>query len=381
MGPSGFNRLRLIWALSAALAVGALIPIAAGRIHPAPPPLTAVPPPAPAVAALPQYSVAVGLEGEIFPVFANYDSLQKPAARRMPTVAVTVTNTTRALLRNRVVVQLPGWSDPEIQPLELAPGESRTLKFAPVFHERFYRNHEIVAATAVVSAIELPSGRTGFSTTIPARLRAADDLYWGSHFQYAKFIASWVTPHDPEVEQVLSLAKESMPGRRMPGYETWKNSAAQVHETYLQAEAIYGALRRKGVSYVKSSSTLGGHQGVSERIRLPHESLRQVSANCIDGVVMYASLFENLGMDAQVVLVPGHAYVAVREAQNSDRFLYVETALTGRSSFADAVLAASRGMQKWQESQVIRIPISQAREQGIYPLPVQAQVRLAAAMD
>ena len=360
----------------------AIIPFAAARLRFAadiPQPVR----PAPSAAAPvlpPKYTVSAGLDGEIFPAFANYASLQKPTDRKLATVSVTVNNSTAWPLRNRIAVHIPGWSDQEIQYVDVPAGESRMLAFAPTFLPRFYRNHEIAAATAVVNVTD-PAGHPVYSTTVPLRLRAVDDIYWGTNFQYARFIASWITPHDPQVEEVLRVAKESLPGRRLPGYESWKGSAAQVHETYVEAQAIYNALRKMGVSYVKSSVTLGGHQGISERVRMPRESLRRLSANCIDGVVMYASLFENLGMDAEVVLVPGHAYVAVREAQNSDSYLYIETTMTGRASFADAVLSANRGMQQWKAADVIHIPVSQARANGIYPLPVPQPRTLSSAGD
>ncbi|MBV9608196.1 MAG: hypothetical protein JO187_01445, partial [Acidobacteria bacterium] len=64
---------------------------------------------------VPTYSVSVGLGGEVFPVFANYASLQKPDHRRWGTVAVTVRNSSRNRLQERITVQVPGWSDQEIQ--------------------------------------------------------------------------------------------------------------------------------------------------------------------------------------------------------------------------------------------------------------------------
>ncbi len=362
------RRLRFCLLVVCTLAVvAAVIPFAAANLRadkPAPLPVPAVAPPVIA----PIYTVEAGLDGEIFPALANYAALQRPRDRRLATITVHITNPSNELLKDRLAVQVPGWSDQEIQMVEVAPGETRTFRFGPTFLPRLFRNGEIAAATVAVVADNM-AGHTVFSTTVPVRLRAAEDIYWGHDFQYAPFIAAWVTPHDPMVEAVLSRAKEYMPGRRLPGYEDWKNTAAQVHSTFLQARAIYDALQAMGVSYVKSSLTFGGHQGVSERVRLPRESLHDVSANCIDGAVMYASLFENLGMDPVVVLVPGHAYVGVREAEHSDNFIYLETALTGRSSFETAVLSASRGLEKFQPNQIIRIGIAQARAEGIYPMP------------
>jgi hypothetical protein len=195
-----------------------------------------------------------------------------------------------------------------------------------------------------------------------------DDLYWGRDFEYAPFIASWVTPHAAEVERLLSRAKEFMPGRRLPGYES-ADVAAQERFTMQQARAIYRALQDQGVSYVKSSMTLGGHEDVSERVRMPAETLDRSSANCIDGAVVYAALFENLGMEPAIVLVPGHAYVGVRVAAGSNRYLYIETSLTGRTTFDAAVASASRSMAKFKPSEFIRIDIRQARLDGIYPMP------------
>jgi hypothetical protein len=271
-----------------------------------------------------------------------------------------------------VTVQVPGWSDQEIQFADLAAGEVKTLLFAPSFLPRFYDNHEIAAATAVVKVTDA-GGREVFQNTVPVRLRAADDMFWGDKFKYASFIASWVTPHNVSVEAVLSKAKEFMPGRRMPGYETWKSTDEQARTTAMEAKAIYRALQQKGVSYVKSSSTFGtsANAAISERVRMPFESLRDSSANCIDGAVMFASLFENLGMDPVIVLVPGHAYVGVRIAENSDKYYYIETAIVGRNaSFESAVNSANEGLSKWPSDKVMRIQIDDARRAGIYPMPL-----------
>jgi hypothetical protein len=318
----------------------------------------------------PTYKIAVGLNGEVFPVFANAGSFQDPSEREWPAVAVTVVNSSGQELRQRIAVRLPGWSDEEIQLAEVGPGQVKTYKFAPTFYGKLYRNDEITAATTSVTITDM-SGKVVYSRTAPVRLRSADDMFWGEDFKYAPYIASWVTPHDPEVERVLSIAKEYMPGRRLPGYESWKSADEQSRMTYAEARAIYTALRRTGISYVKSSATLGTHMHaqITERVRMPGESLRLRSANCIDGAVMYASLFENLGMDPVVVLVPGHAYVGVRSAEQSDRYLYIETALTGRANFDAAVNAASRGLARFRPGEITMLRINEARQAGIYPMP------------
>ena len=71
----------------------------------------------------PTYSIQVGLDGEIFPVFAHQAALQKPTARTWGTVAVKITNSSDTPLRQRITVHVPGWSDQEIQTAEMSAGE------------------------------------------------------------------------------------------------------------------------------------------------------------------------------------------------------------------------------------------------------------------
>ena len=59
--------------------------------------------------------------------------------------------------------------------------------------------------------------------------------------KYAPFIASWVTPHETQIEQILSSAKEFAPSRRLPGYESWKDAGQQEKATQTvleQAEVL-----------------------------------------------------------------------------------------------------------------------------------------------
>ena len=315
------------------------------------------------------YKVEAGLQGDIFPAFVNYASLRSPEQRSWGAVTVTISNPSDSSTRQRVSVIIPGWSEEEVQFAEIPAKTTRKLIFAPTFHQKLFENREIAAATAKIS-ISDNAGRQLYRGTVPVRLRAAQDMFWGERFKYAPFIASWVTPHDTRIEQILSRAKELVPGRRLPGYEEWKSAAEQEKSTFVQARAIYSALQQQGVSYVKSSLTFGTHQETSQRIRTPRESIAQNSANCIDGAVLFASAFENLGMEPLVVLVPGHAYVGVKVAEKSDRYLYIDTAMTGRVPFEQSVKIADQGLSRYMPSQITRISIAQAREQGIYPMPL-----------
>jgi len=151
----------------------------------------------------PSYKIQAGIDGEIYPVFANYASLQRQGDRTFGVVSVTLSNSSQAAIRRQVSVKIPGWSDEEIQTVELPAGAVRTLVFAPAFLPRLYQNHEIVAAAAHINISDGVSS-TLYQSTVPVRLRSAEDIFWGHQFKYAPFIASWITPHDSRVESVLA---------------------------------------------------------------------------------------------------------------------------------------------------------------------------------
>src|ERR1041385_8837017 len=88
----------------------------------------------------PTYKIEAGIDGEIYPVFANYASLMGQNERSFGVVALTISNPGSTPLHDRVSVRVPGWSDEEIQMIDLATGATRTLLFAPSFLPRFYKN-------------------------------------------------------------------------------------------------------------------------------------------------------------------------------------------------------------------------------------------------
>jgi hypothetical protein len=71
-------------------------------------------------------------------------------------------------------------------------------------------------------------------------------------------------------------------------------------------------------------------------IRLPGETLRQRSANCIDGTLLMASMLEAASLNPGIVLIPGHAFLAWETQDRSGNWDYLETTLVSSKSFAEA---------------------------------------------
>jgi hypothetical protein len=177
---------------------------------------------------------------------------------------------------------------------------------------------------------------------------------------YSIFSAAFVTPRIPEIESVINDAKELLPNRAM-GFPLNDN------ELLLSIKATYNILKERGISYVNSPVSF---EGGSQSIRLPQDSLKenQGNANCIDGTVLFASLFEKIDLTPLIVLVPGHAYVGVISHDDSTKAYFIETTMLGTHTFEQAL---QKGMEEFNfdrsMSETKIIDISRARQIGIVP--------------
>ena len=157
-----------------------------------------------------------------------------------------------------------------------------------------------------------------------------------------KYYAAWVTPHVEPIQALVRRAAERVPDRRIWGYQGRPDPEA----TTTQVKALSDTLKEAGIAYIDSVIDFGAGPGqVTQRTRLPRESLRHRSANCIDGTVLFASLMESASLHAGIVLVPGHAFVAWEKWRGSDEWDYLETTMIGTHDFA-AATACGRDLYK-----------------------------------
>jgi len=263
------------------------------------------------------------------------------------------------------------WVPPVITTVYLAPLESKQVAQTP-FGKQLLNNRSTSPATVLLQVKS--SNEILFEETRNIKIRPTDDMIWSLRYPWdsKELIAAWVTPKDEAVEEILARAKEKVFNRTLAGY-LGSNLLAEL-------KAIFNAVRNAKVSYVNSSMSFG-EIGFTQRIRTPKESIRQRSANCIDGAVLFASLFENIGLEPLIVLLPGHAIVGVRAAPNSQEAWFIETTLVGRNIMESVITfqttfdaAIEQGTKVYSDAlqkdptNVYILDIKKIRKQGIYPL-------------
>jgi hypothetical protein len=191
-------------------------------------------------------------------------------------------------------------------------------------------------------------------------------------------IAAWVTPRAGPVKQMLRKAANYIPA--IFGYSATSNPES-VRE---QVKAIYQALQDSGLAYIHSPFAIDPVENNSRQaIRLPSESLKDLSMNCIDGAVLYASLLEQAALEPVIVMQTGHAFVGWKTWPDSTTYEFLETTMTRDAPFEDAY---KYGMEEYQKlgdlglfSHEIFDPDEFARlldikalhDNGIYPMVVE----------
>ena len=197
-----------------------------------------------------------------------------------------------------------------------------------------------------------------------------DTIVWeikddkGNGIPMNEYIAVFVTPKDTSIMELLSKAKERHPEKTLSGY--------QDEDVNSQIKSIYDALKYDyKVSYVDVSNAYG--KDYVQKVRLPKESLKLKSANCVDGAVLFASAIEALSMKPYIVVLPQHAFVAWDDG--TGYIVALETTMVGNADFEDALNEGNEELDaNWDalndddpwNGQII--DIKECRELGVLPM-------------
>jgi hypothetical protein len=186
--------------------------------------------------------------------------------------------------------------------------------------------------------------------------------------------AAYVNENHPWVDQVLKDAKATGLASSFAGYQ------GTDKEVLDQVNAIWVALQRKGITYSSITDTTQGKQVRAQHVRFLDESIASTQANCVDGSVLLASVLKKIGINAYLVLVPGHCYLAFSVDEQGKQLIGVETTTIGmRYSLTQAIQQGSSNPGNGLHPNLKRfngtdpqwqlIDINAAREFGITPLP------------
>lgn len=207
---------------------------------------------------------------------------------------------------------------------------------------------------------------------------------------------AYVNENHPVVEEILQEALKTGIVSSFLGYQRDEATVG------LQAFAIWDVLQKRGIKYssIKTPSAYSDNT-VSQHVRRIGDSINYQQANCVDGSVLFASVFRKIGLETCLVLVPGHCFVGVWLDQKRTTPLYLESTKLGHAvtnqlsfstnsvlaplnqvkekspvSFNTFVSAERSGLKKYHQYstnttgkvELRRIDISEWRKRGVQPL-------------
>jgi hypothetical protein len=300
--------------------------------------------------------------------------LLDPDTDPLLTVAVANVSTDRKPRRVCVKAYIEGLSAEAVRTVEIERGKDVTLKLLPtLFPERARAITEVQRATLHLRVEDL-DGKPECHDTFPLVCLARNSSFnavtrpgTGAPVDLTHYYGAWVTPYAEAVQERVRRAAGLCEAHMIYGYQgRGRDSVTE------QVNALYTALREAEISYVNSVIDYGAGPGQqTQRTRLPRESLAGRRANCIDGSVLFASLLEGASLNAALVIVPGHAFVAWEAWHDTDDWRYLETTLIGTTDFDDACRSGQRLHEVYQShspSPLRMHRLADLRARGIWPM-------------
>ena len=136
--------------------------------------------------------------------------------------------------------------------------------------------------------------------------------------------------------------------------------------------SVFSALRSLGITYTNVTGTyFEGWQ----HVRRVGQSLSALSANCLDGTLVFASVAELLGLEPVLIFKTGHAYVGIRSAPGSSVIWPIETTMVGDASVTPFEAYVTGIEERADDSQkdpmYQEVDVATLRSRGITPLVAQ----------
>jgi hypothetical protein len=142
---------------------------------------------------------------------------------------------------------------------------------------------------------------------------------------FSFMFAAYVNENHPWIDGLLKEALATGIVDAFTGYQA--NDPSVVAD---QVFAIWHTLQRRGIKYSDISTTTPSKTVISQSVRFLEDTIESEQANCVDGSVLMASILQKIGIQAYLVMVPGHCYLAYMDGKGEEAELIgLETTMLG----------------------------------------------------
>lgn len=331
-----------------------------------------------------QVSVAVLLKQVPTAVYFLYMREEQPLVR------VDVTNVSAESRTVLVSCLIQGYTVEDAKTLELNAGVTASALLLPVFNPPALRSvTELTPASVSIKVSDLNTGLLRWAGTDVIWLLSRNSAPVRALGESAEHVidllpllGAFVTENAASVQAYVAVVARCHPRRRLLGYYAAGSGDDSVRS---QVRALYRALNEQGKLSYAPALVVRQAEGEYQRVRLPRECLDVGLANCLEGVLLFCSLLEAMGLQSAIVWTPEHAVVAWKEDPLSAAWFFLDTTKVGPQGElpeGEAEAAWGRAFEQAMEwgsvlyednqdrgADSFRIlPIRDLRAQGITPL-------------
>lgn len=143
--------------------------------------------------------------------------------------------------------------------------------------------------------------------------------------------AAYVNENHPWIDgllkEALTSAKDADGEPLINGFTGYQS--ADFEEVLKQVFAIWQVLQRRGIKYSDVSTTTPSKTVVSQVVRSLDQTVEATQANCVDGSALMASILTKIGLNAHLVMVPGHCFLAFDGDSEGETLIGLETTMLG----------------------------------------------------
>ena len=288
------------------------------------------------------------------------------------TTQFTITYTSSSPITLIISVQVVGFTQVETHTVT-ATSSLQASSFIPPLVDKALRNLTADVTRSLSVRVTDIRGNPYYVNDSPLLLHSRELMQWVAANRLK--IAAWVTPDDPMVKGLVAkaasrLAQEPPPvPNAMIGYANHASSRA-VRD---QVDAIFDVLRLDyHMTYTQEAVPYAGpgDQNASlEYIKLPADVLQERSGMCIELTALLASAVEQIGLHAEIVIIPGHAFLGVAMAPDNTQFQYWDAVQVNENVAGDSANIAANQEYAQNAHQIVdTIVISDARQAGVDPM-------------
>lgn len=262
----------------------------------------------------------------------------------------------------------------QIQTQTVTPGSrTQTTTFIPALLEGSLKGLTAEENTALHIDVRDTRGHLYYLNDIPLLLHSRWLMQWLPANRLE--IAAWITPNDSAIATLVKQAVKYLPNQPPPfpaamvGYRT-----ASPRQVMDQVDAIYDALRTNyHMQYVQASVPYASNSDevATQNIKLPEEVLQQRSGMCIELTTLLAAAVERIGLKAQIIIIPGHAFLGVALTEDGKQYGYWDAVDLNSNVAGDSANIAANALYEKHFSQktiLDTINISEARAARIGPM-------------